>query len=249
MRFQLIWGAGLKKSVPMEEVGSSDYVMPAFRQLNLNLWKCQGVVAHTAELREDGLAFEAVIQNALQSGLNSLIEQMVIRGSGSGQPLGILNAGCTISQVKETNQEAATIYAENVTNMVSHLPPESMYRAVWIAHPETLKQLSQLNLGGPLFHYLQGGEKFHKLCGLDLLFSEHCGQLGASDLILADLSQMVITYKPLREQVSIHVLFDKDEELFKMTVRLNFQPAWSKAIEPAQGSTKISPFVVLADRS
>jgi hypothetical protein len=56
--------------------------------------------------------------------------------------------------------------------------------------------MAQLLVGNPIFHYRQGGGKFHKLAGLDVLFSEHCSPLGdRGDLILADLSQMLITHK------------------------------------------------------
>jgi HK97 family phage major capsid protein/HK97 family phage prohead protease len=221
---------------------------------HINLTKCVLLIPYTEQLAADVQAFDAVIRETAQVALNWEVEKKIIRGTGSGEPLGIMSAGCTIVQEKET-QNAKTIVAANVEKMLEHAA--SIYNSVWIANKETLPELAKLETsigtgGGasPLFRFRSGGERYHKLAGLDVLFSEHAAPLGSKgDLILANLNDYIVVYKEAKKTVSMHVLWDTDEELFRLVFRWNGQPTWAKAVTPAQSSTKISPFVVLSERA
>ena len=74
----------------------------------------------------------------------------------------------------------------------------------------------------PLWHWRRGGERHNKLCGLDYIISDRCQTVGTEgDLFLVDLKSVVITHREVKRQKSIFVLFDTDEELYKISMRLN----------------------------
>jgi HK97 family phage major capsid protein/HK97 family phage prohead protease len=243
----------------LAESDEKSYSNPKFRQLDMSLHKTAAMLPYTAELRADAKAFESVLNNGLQRGLNIVLEEAIVRGSGVGRPQGLINQPCKITIAKESGQSAATIVAANVSKMLERIPPESYANGdiIWVTHPSTIPQLAELykevGTGGsvnPLWAWRSGGELFNKLMGFDVIISDQCNTLGTEgDLILTDISQTVITYRPAKTAISIHVLFSTDEELFRFVFRVNAQNAWAKSVTPAQGSNKISPVVTLATRA
>ncbi len=67
--------------------------------------------------------------------------------------------------------------------------------------------------------------------------------------MLADLSQYLVADKQAMQQAaSVHVRFIYDEMTFRLTYRVDGQPAWHTALTPYQGTQTKSPFVILAQR-
>lgn len=244
----------------VEESGTVDYSKPKFRALDMNLWKIMGLFPFTSELSEDAEAFERIMSDGSQKGLNYLIEDALIRGTGAGQPQGFLTSSCKIRVGKESGQDSGTVLAENIFKMLQRIVPECWTNGdlVWIGHPSTLPQVSALTQGigtggsvNPLWHWRQGDERHNKLCGIDYIISDRCSDLGTEgDIILVDLKSVVITYKPAQKVTSAHVgaLFLTDEELFRLTMRLNAQNILSQPITPAQGSDSLSTVITLETR-
>jgi hypothetical protein len=50
-------------------------------------------------------------------------------------------------------------------------------------------------------------------------------------------------------QVSMHVRFLYDEQVFRFVYRADGEPSWNSALTPYKGTTTYSPFVALATRS
>ena len=84
-----------------------------------------------------------------------------------------------------------------------------------------------------------------------VVFTEKTEVLGdQGDVVLADLSQYVIGLRSeMRFDMSIHVHFSTDELLARLIERHDGQPLWSEALTLEDGSTEVSPFVVLAERA
>jgi hypothetical protein len=104
----------------------------------------------------------------------------------------------------------------------------------------------------PLWHWRQGGERHNQLAGLDYILSDRCSVLGdEGDIILVDLKSVIITYKAAQKMTSAHIgaLFLTDEELFRLTMRMNAQNILARPITPAQGSDSLSTVVTLEDRA
>lgn len=231
---------------------------PKIGQIYMDLCKLTALCYASNELLADMGAMGTILTQAFTRELTYALEDGVIAGIGAGQPLGILNAGCTVSVAKEGSQTAATIDFRNVSKMLARLHPASWKNAVWLANVSTIPQLVKCvvptqnlaaseNVGGGLPLYDMSEQK---LAGLPVVFVEQTKALGTvGDLILADLSQYLLIEKQMQSASSIHVQFLTDESAFRFTWRINGQPAWSSALTPANGSDTVSPFVTLATRA
>jgi hypothetical protein len=77
---------------------------------------------------------------------------------------------------------------------------------------------------------------------------EYAQTLGtAGDFMFFDGSQYILAMKSAGAdfQTSIHFKFDTGEQAFRWTTRLNGAPWWNSAVTPKNGTTTLSPFVVL----
>lgn len=231
---------------------------PKFREIELNLKKLIGLCYATDELLADASALEAFIRKAFVSEFGFLLDDAVINGTGAGQPLGILNAGCLVSVSKETGQKAKTIMAENVIKMYSRLFPQSLNNAVWLINPDIQQQLFQMSLavgtgGVPVYMPAGGlsGQPYGTLFGRPVIPIEQCATLGTvGDIIFADLGGYILAEKGgIESAMSIHVKFDYDESVFRFVMRVDGQPERASALTPYKGSDTLSHFVALATRA
>lgn len=206
----------------------------------------------SAEVVEDGAGFDAQLQMALKKSLSLGLDHAFLRGTGAGQPLGILNDPAIISQAKETGQDADTIVYENIVKMFSrHYNPK---RGVWICNSTTIPQLMQLNItlgtGGDHIRVFNERDGKFTLLGRPVLFSPSMPVLGdANDIIFADLSQYLIGIRrSMRIERSPIPLWTQDMHSFRVLVRLDGQGSWDTYITPRNGDT-LSWVVGLAERA
>jgi HK97 family phage major capsid protein len=246
----------------LDEAAEKTKSAPKFRKIKLKLNKLIGLCYATDELLEDSSMLEGVIRRGFASEFGFLIDDSIINGTGVGQPLGIINAGCLVTQAKESGQSAATIVYENLINMWSRLLPGSEQNAVWLYNKDCLPQLATMSVDGsgnsPIFQVGTGaasagsrGPVPATIFGRPAFPMEQCQTLGtAGDIYLADFSNYVLARKGgVQAAMSIHVRFIYDESVFRFVVRLDGQPAHSSAITPFKGSNSLSAFINLATRS
>jgi len=189
------------------------------------------------------------------------VDDALVRGTGAGQPLGILNAGCLVSVAKEAGQGAATVLAENIMKMRSRLFASSRQNSVWLINQNVEPQLHSMSLavgtGGVPVYMPAGGLSnlpFDTLYGRPVLPIEQCATLGtAGDIILADFSNGYILAEKggIQADMSIHVQFLYDESVFRFVMRVDGQPVRATALTPYKGgaSDTQSHFVALATRA
>ncbi len=230
---------------------------PTFRKIELSLNKIIGLVYATDELLQDATTLEAYIMRILPQELRFGVQEAFYNGTGAGQPLGILNAPCLVSQAAETGQAATTIVSENIINMWSRRWAGAR-DYVWMINQDVEPQLMQMNLGvgtgGELTYMPPGGlsgNPYGTLYGRPVITSEHCRTLGTvGDIALCAWSEYLAIEKGgVQTASSIHVRFIYDESVFRFVYRVDGQPAWNSALTPYQGTNTQGPFVVLATRS
>jgi HK97 family phage major capsid protein len=209
------------------------------------------------ELLEDQTAYTQIVESAFAEEMAFTLDDAIVRGTGVGQPLGILNAGAYVSVAAEGGQAADTFVAENVWGMYARLPARSLARAEWYINSALIPQLAQLQLavgtGGVPLYIPAGGisqAPFGTLLGRPINFIEQASAPGdVGDAILADLSQYLLIKKgDIQRASSIHVYFDTDETAFRWVWRVNGQPLWTSAVTPYKGTPTVTPFVGLAAR-
>lgn len=229
---------------------------PKFREMELKLHKAIGLVYATDELLADASALEGWIMNNLPEELAFGVEDAIIRGTGAGQPLGILNSGSLVTVAAEVGQAATTIVAENISNMYARrwLGGRDY---IWLHNQDIEPELDNLaypvGTGGALVYMPPGGladAAYGRLKGRSAVPSEYPATLGTTgDLILADMSQyQMIDKGGIESASSIHVRFVYDETVFRFVYRVDGQPKWDAPLTPYQGTNTVSPFVVVATR-
>lgn len=180
----------------------------------------------------------------------------IVNGTGVGQALGYMNAGCLVTVAKEGSQTADTIVANNVAKMFSRLWRVPGGRAQWRINPDALPQLMTMTLGDqpiwtpPATGFANAPGGF--LLGLPVIPSEHnqtVGDLG--DITLIDPMAYYGTQKAggTKADQSIHLYFDQGITAFRWTIRWNGQPYQSKAVTPPNSTATRSAFVALAARA
>jgi HK97 family phage major capsid protein len=235
---------------------------PTFRQIELTLNKLIGLCYATDENLDDASALAQIINEGFTAEFDFLLTDAIINGTGAGTPLGILNSGCMVSVGAETGQLADTIVYENILKMWSRLMAGSRPNSMWLINQNCEPQLHQMSLavgtgGAPVYLPMGGAavSPYATLMGRPVIPIEQCPVLGdTGDIILADFSQYkAIDKGGLKTDVSIHVQFTADEQVFRFVYRFDGQPVLSKAITPfSAGATTatdtLSHFVKLDAR-
>jgi HK97 family phage major capsid protein len=240
------------------EAGTLTSSKPKFRQVELNLQKLIGLYYATDELLKDSTALGQVASTAFAEEFGFKLDDSVVRGSGAGQPRGVLGHSGTVSVAKETGQAAASILGENVKKMYARMSPQSVRRASWYINQDCWPQIFELShvigTGGVPLYVPAGGlssAPFGTLLGRPVEPIEQCESVGTvGDIIFADLSQ----YKGIEKggidaASSIHVLFLTDEMTFRFILRVDGQPKRAAALTPYKGSATTSAFITLATRA
>jgi HK97 family phage major capsid protein len=231
---------------------------PKFRKIELSLNKLIGLCYATDELLDDAAALEGVISEGFREEFDYKITDAIINGTGAGQPLGIMNAGCLVTASAETGQLAATLVYENIVNMWARLKATSRMNSVWVINQDVEPQLHQMSLavgtGGVPVYMPAGGASaspYSTLFARPVVPIEQCQTLGTTgDIILCDFSKYVgIDKGGLQANQSIHVRFVYDESVFRFVYRFDGQPVLASAITPANGTNTLSHFVALETRS
>lgn len=221
--------------------------------MDLSLKKLTGLCYATDELLQDAAALESVIRQAFAEEFGFKIDDAIINGTGSGQPLGILNSDALV-KVPKDNGQTDIITVENLLNMWARLWARSRSNAVWFVNQELEPILYTLKVGDKPVYIPAGGlseAPYATLLGRPVVPIEQCSQVGeVGDIILADMSQYVLIDKGgINAASSIHVRFLYDENVFRFIYRVDGQPLWNKPLTPYKGSGAISPFVALAKRN
>jgi len=237
------------------EAGALTASEPTFAQIEMTLKKMAALFYSTEELLMDQTALAGLVERVVPQELTFLLENSILEGSGSGQPLGIANSAAVVSQAKESGQTATTINATNIEKMWSRLWGPSRANAVWFINQDAEPQLTALaDSNGNSIYLPPGGlsdTPYSRLYNRPVIMSEYCKTLGSvGDIWLVDLSQYLLIEKGgIRSDSSMHVRYLYDERAFRWMLRVDGQPSWNNALTPFNGSNTQSPFVNLAVRS
>lgn len=233
---------------------------PTYDRLSLTLHKLFVLVHASDELLSDvqGLALEQYLTRVASEEINFVVSDAILNGSGTGQPLGIMNSDALVIVAKETGQAADTINAQNLVNMYARLWAPCRNNAVWLVNQNVESQLHTITVGSgsaAALGYLPPGglsaKPYATLFGRPVLPVEWCSALGdIGDVILADLRHYVTITKGLVEAaLSIHLRFDYDESTFRFIFRVDGKPWWDSPLTPYKGTQTQSCFVTLAERA
>lgn len=228
---------------------------PALQESSLKLRKLKVLVAASEELLADSAGMSAYLTSKCGEAVDWKVNDAIINGTGSGMPLGILNAGSLVVQTKESGQSADTIVAANIAKMYSRVLAGAGANLVWLINPDAFPQIITLTLNNnpiwvPASQGFQGAPN-GLLMGRPIVLTDACDTLGdQGDLVLANMSgYRAITKAGGAEfATSMHLWFDQDLMAFRLVFRMDGQPALAAAVTPPNSTVKRSHFVALEAR-
>lgn len=236
------------------EGGTVNATKPKFKEVKCDLEKMMGFAYVTSEMLEDVAFMSSFLSRCFTVATQRLLESAIIGGSGSGQPLGILESDATVEVAKETSQAAATINTDNILKMWQRGYHRYRNNMVWLCHPDCEEQLQRLEMNGESIWMPEGGltvAPYQRVLGRPVIYTDQCSALGtAGDILLADLSKYILLTKgSARQDWSMHVEFLTDQQCFRMVLRCNGRPEVDAPVTLKNTTLTRSPFVTLADRA
>lgn len=212
------------------------------------------------ELLQDSIiSFSALMDQLMPAAISWFEDIAFIRGTGVGQPLGVMLSPALVSVAKETGQAADTILWENLVKMYARMLPSSLNSAVWVANIDTFPQLATMSLavgtGGSAIWLNNGvvGPPM-TILGRPLIFTEKMETLGGGgsgkDIAFLDFSYYLIGDRmQMRAESSPHVKFANDITAYRVIERVDGRGWLASAITPNKGTNTLSPFVTLDERA
>jgi len=239
----------------VDEAGSINEASPKTRSMTLNARKLTGLVRLSNELAADMTGGVDQIVQICGKGLSWYRDRSFLKGSGAGEPLGIMNSGCLITVSAEDGQPTNTVNYTNLTKMFARMYSGGFKNSCWIVHQTCLPQLLTLSItigaaGDHIPVMREDGSGGYTILTRPVLITEKTEKLGdQGDIIFCDLSQYVVGLRQgMRFDLSPHVHFSTDETLARLIERHDGQPLWSEALTLEDGVTTVSPFITLQAR-
>lgn len=230
---------------------------PATRKITWKLNKLAVLMYATDELLADTVALDSRLSAIAGAAFAWKINEAIINGGGTGQPLGILNSGAKITASAVSGQGANTLVARNVDDMYVRRAP-AISDWVWLYNVTCEPQFAQFNYSvvnnttgiAATWTYTPGGLNGgpDRIKGKPTVELEHCPTLGTEgDLILWSPSSYgaIVKSTGIAQAVSMHLRFDYDEMAFRWTFRMDGRPFWDQPLTPAKGDTR-SPIITLS---
>lgn len=234
---------------------------PRLRQIRLEPEELAVVVYATDKLLRNAPALDAYIRRAATEAIMFAVNNSLFWGSGTGQPLGIMNSPALVTVPPEGGQLADTLTLANINAMYARLHPRAVQGARWFINKDVEPALETLAAevgdgGVPVFIASPDGwpnvayAPQRRLKGLPLMEVEYCETLGTpGDIILANLGWVALGVQGgIMEDMSIHVRFLWDETAFRFVFLVDAEPILTAPITPFHGTNTLSAYIALGAR-
>lgn len=202
-------------------------------------------------LDDSAIPLEAFLQGPMGFGgaVGWMEDYAFLRGTGAGQPLGVIPAGCTITQPRAAD---GTVGYADLVNMLEHFLPSG--RGIWVASQSLLSVLLQMNGPAGNASYLWGSAVTgvpNTLLGFPIIFTEKTPTQGEpGDILLADFRYYLIGDRQATTVTADKSnRFEYDETTWRVVHRVDGRPWLDDHLTLADGATTVSPFVILGGKT
>ena len=234
-----------------EEAEQKSKTDPTFKQISLTAHKLVCYTVSSDELLDDeaiGLASFLGGPMGFRGAIEWHEEYAFLQGTGGGQPLGVINAGATISVAPAA---LIGLGIGDVLNMLEAFLPGS--NGVWMLNQQHLSNLYGMvdAAGNMLFVPNVNDTAPGKLFGYPVVFTEKLPAPGTTgSVILCDWKYYLVGD---RQGTTIESdnseLFRYDQTSWRAVHRVDGQPWLSAPLTLQDGTTQVSPFVMLSTKS
>jgi HK97 family phage major capsid protein len=238
---------GIQMNWQAEATSLQETAEPKFRQVQLRANELSGYALVSNPMMQDALGLDAWLRRLFARSVAWFEDYAFIRGTGVGQPLGVLNSGSALAVSRGT---PTAIKLADLAAMLSDLLPHSYMHAVWLLSVTGMVQLVQLTGWGPNYPpsaVEDGDRSVGALFSRPLYVTEKLPVLGTKgDCILFDPSLYVIgDRQALEVDVSEHVNFLTNRATWRVLERVDGRPIFDQTIKLSDQATTVSPVVVL----
>lgn len=135
--------AGVSWSFDAEAAAVSDD-SPTLAQPSVDVFMARGFIPYSIEVGQDYPQFAAEMSNLLASGYDELLVDKFTRGSGSGEPQGIVTALDADTTVEVLLGTAGTLAASDIYNVWAKVPQRFRRNASWLGSVDINNKIRQL---------------------------------------------------------------------------------------------------------
>jgi len=234
-----------------EEAEEKTETEPKFRKVSLVAHKLIGYTRSSDELVDDSaISLSDYLSGELGflGGVRWMEDYHFLRGTGVGQPLGIINAGATITVAR---QAGGTVGYIDLANMDEHFLPQG--RGLWVISQSLKSELRQVQ--DPAGNYVwQPNARDgipNTIFGWPVIFTEKVPLAGvAGDVLLIDPRYYLLGDRQATTIESTQYDYWRyDQTSWRVVHRVDGQPWLSTYLTMQDGTTTVSPFVMLSDKS
>lgn len=233
-----------------EENVAATESQPYFKAVELHARELKGLcLVPNSLLRDSPVSLQSYFSGDQGFGgaLAAEIDYKAINGQGAGSPKGILNAPAKLTVSRSS---ANTFKYVDAVTMLSKLLITSRGKARWLINQSVMPQLLQFSDAANQNIFLANAAMAPEgsLLGLPIDWDSKNPVLGtAGDVMLIDWSYYLLGDRQVMlMEVDSSFQFGASQTAFKATMSLDGQPWVNSTIKLMDGSTIVSPFVVLS---
>lgn len=235
----------------LEEATSKTETNAKFRKISLVAHKLIGYTEASDELIEDSAISLGDFFNSslgFAGGIAWMEDYAFLRGTGAGQPLGVVNAGATITVPRQA--VGTPVQYLDIVNMMESFLPSA--RGVWVMNQTVMSNLFQMTVGTSNVWQpnMQAGVPSN-LFGMPVIFTEKLPAVGsAGDVLLADWRYYLIgDRKATTIESTQFYQWQYDLTSWRAVHRVDGQPWLSAPLTYQDGTVQVSPFVILGAKT
>jgi len=201
------------------------------------------------ELVKDLPMIESMLRIGIEEDVKNKEEFAILRGTGAGQPLGVLTWAGTIGLAEDTDNNFGVA---DMDEMVSRHLVGDASKVAWVYHPGVYTEVAALErgTGGAVFHNISGALPAF-LSGYPQFKSQHLPAIGTSGyIVLGDWSKyFLFELEGLYIEMSEHADFLNGNVVWRFGKRQDGRPIMTAAVTLADNSFTVSPFVKMNNLS
>lgn len=220
---------------------------PAFLQVNLHPWELSGyALASNNWIADNASGLEAVLRRLFARSVAWYEDYYFLRGTGVGQPLGILNGA---GSVVVNRQTGGSFTVQDAGKLSDALIPSAWVNAIWTVFPNVWSKMVVLNTTGWQLNQPRGAGNHHYILnGIQGYVTDKVPALGTKgDVMLFDPTRYVIGDRGLEIAFSPDepTAYLKNQGVWRIVDRVDGRPWFEKTMTAADGATSVAPYAVL----
>ncbi|RXG62976.1 phage major capsid protein [Candidatus Atribacteria bacterium 1244-E10-H5-B2] len=227
---------------------------PTVRQVKLKLNK----IGKTVDFSEEVIFGSPVDMGSFISGIFGSaaafkINKLLIKGTGSGEPLGVQNGNDLLTITAETGQDSDTLVAENIFSMAKKLIPDAWATSIFLCSIQNIDQLLKLHVklgtSAVRIKVFQETDGKFTILGRPCIMNQHMGSLGdPHSLMLCNFKRYAVLTRDgmmiRSDEGKSGENWKKDLVSYKFTMYLDAQPLDNSTVVLADGN-EVANFITV----